>query len=140
MVGPVQQKYEWNYGCGALGVGQGGAEFVYSDAVNLECKQLFLKQIASRDTHCTHVVIYDGAGFHHRDGAADVPDHVRIVVLPTYSPELNPVEKLWDVVRDGICNQVIGTIEALQNVQTTVLQKTWEDARNVYSLIGGGWI
>ena len=64
--------------------------------------------------------------------------HHRIVVLPAYSPELNPVEKLWDVVRDGICNQVFGTLEALQKAQTRLLQKSWEDARNVYPLIGGG--
>jgi len=69
-----------------------------------------------------------------------LPDNVRIVVLRAYSPELNPVEKLWDVVRDGICNQIFGTIEALQRAQTAVLQKYWEDARNGYSLIGGVWI
>jgi len=140
VVVPVQQKYQWNYVFGALGVGHGGAEFLYSDTVNLECNQLFLEQIAARDPRSIHVVIYDGAGFHHRDGAADVPDNVRIVVLPAYSPELNPVEKLWDVVRDGICNQVFGTIEALQKAQTAVLEKYWGEARGVYSLIGGGWI
>lgn len=66
----------------------------------------FLEQIAARDPRSIHVVIYDGAGFYRRDGAADVPDNVRTVVLPAYSPELNPVEKLWVVVRGGICNQV----------------------------------
>jgi hypothetical protein len=59
----VQQKYEWNYVYGALGVGHGGTESVYSDTVNLECNQLFLNQIASRAPHRIHVVIYDGAGF-----------------------------------------------------------------------------
>jgi hypothetical protein len=37
VVVPVQQKYEWNYVYGALGAGHGGAEFVHSDTVNLEC-------------------------------------------------------------------------------------------------------
>ncbi|HBE22667.1 MAG TPA: hypothetical protein DDW21_04335, partial [Verrucomicrobiales bacterium] len=27
----------------------------------------------------------------------------KIITLPAYSPELNPVEKLWDIVKDGIC-------------------------------------
>lgn len=38
---PVQQKYQRNYVFGVLGVGHGGAEFLYSDMVNLECNQLF---------------------------------------------------------------------------------------------------
>ena len=140
VVVPVQQKYEWSYVYGALEVGRAGAEFCYLDTVSLECNGLFLGQIAARDPASIHVVIYDGAGFHHRDGAATLPGNVRIVSLPPYSPELNPVEKLWDIVRDGICNRVFKTLEALHAAITEVLQGYWQDARRVFSLIGRGWL
>lgn len=140
VVVPVQQKYEWSYVYGALEVGRAGAEFCYLNTVSLECGGLFLGQIAARDPGSIHVVIYDGAGFHHRDRAPALPDNVRIVSLPPYSPELNPVEKLWDIVRDGICNRVFRSLEELQEAIAAVLSLYWRDARRVFSLIGNGWL
>src|SRR4051812_9186279 len=63
----VQQKYEWQYVYGALEVGGGGAHFWYAPTVDLECNQQFLADLAAADPQSTHVVIYDGAGFHQRD-------------------------------------------------------------------------
>ncbi len=40
------------------------------------------------------VLILDGAGWHPREGLA-VPANITLLFLPTYSPELNPVEELW---------------------------------------------
>ncbi|MFV0416773.1 MAG: hypothetical protein ACK5NG_10450 [Chthoniobacterales bacterium] len=36
----------------------------------------------------------DGAGFHHRDATEGLPENLRLITIPHYSPELNPVEKL----------------------------------------------
>jgi transposase len=52
-----------------------------------------------------HVVIGDGAGFHHRNGAGELPANLKIITLLRYSPELNPVEKFWDIVKDMICSK-----------------------------------
>jgi len=51
-------------------------------------------------------VIQDRAGFHLQAGDARLPANVRVVPLPPYSPELNPVEKLGDWVKDAICNRL----------------------------------
>ena len=136
----VQQKYEWQYVYGALEVGRSGAQFLYAETVGLEWNRAFLEQVAAHDPESLHVVIYDGAGFHHRDGALALPANVRVLTLPPYSPELNPVEKLWDIVRDGICNRIFASLEELQVALTAVLQRYWQDARAVFSLIGKGWL
>ena len=47
----------------------------------------------SSDPAAIHVLIQDGAGFHLPDGHARLPENVRVLTLPAYSPELNPVEK-----------------------------------------------
>ena len=60
------------------------------------------------------MVIYDGAGFHHRGGHAALPANVRVIALPAYSPELNPVERLWDQVRDALANELHANLEALE--------------------------
>lgn len=136
----VQQKYEWEYVYGALEVGAGGSHFMYAPTVDLDCNQAFLAQLAADDPASVHVVIYDGAGFHHRDGHAALPANVRIINLPPYSPELNPVEKLWDVLRDGLCNRLFGTLTELDTALTARLRRFWEDANAVRSLIGSGWL
>jgi transposase len=137
---PVQQKYEWQYVYGALEVGKAGAQFLYAESVGLEWNSAFLGQIAAHDPDAVHVVIYDGAGFHHRDGDPALPANVRIVNLPAYSPELNPVEKLWDIVRDAICNRVFSSLQQLQEAITAVLSRYWQDAKAVFNLIGRGWL
>lgn len=136
----VQQKYEWQYVYGALEVGRSGVQFLYAPSVSLEWNQAFLAQIAAHDPESVHVVIYDGAGFHHRDGAPEVPANVRLITLPPYSPELNPVEKLWNIVRDGICNRVFASLQELTDGLTAVLSRFWRNARAVFSLIGSGWL
>ena len=60
-------------------------------------------------------MIADQAGFHLREGDARLPEGVHIVPLPPYSPELNPCEQLWDVLKDteGFSNGLFESIEKL---------------------------
>jgi hypothetical protein len=59
------------------------------------------------------VLILDGAGWHPREGLA-VPTNISLVFLPTYSPQLNPVEELWhELRRHYLANRVIDTVEEL---------------------------
>jgi transposase len=42
----------------------------------------------------------DGAGYHQRT-ALNVPKNITILTLPSYSPELNPVENVWQYLRQN---------------------------------------
>jgi transposase len=119
---------------GALEVGGGASEFLYSPTVNKEANVHFLNQIAASDEDAMHVVIGDGAGFHHRNGGGELPANLKIITLPAYSPELNPVEKFWNIVKDTICSKAWPTLEALEEKITVTLRKYWEDTSRVMSL------
>ena len=136
----VHPRYQWGYLFGALQVGGEGTHFCYCSAATLEMCQAVLQQLAAREPEAIHVVLWDGAGFHPGDGAPDLPANVRLLAFPPYSPELNPVEKLWDQVKDRICNQPFGSLRALEAVMTDFLQAFWDDARRVVNLIGEGWL
>ena len=141
VVVPVEPRYEWGYCYGAMEVDGAGAEFFYTPTVNLECSGLFLSQIGNIDPEAVHVVIWDGAGFHQKDRDLELPANVRLLKLPAYSPELNPIEKLWDIVKDAICNRLFATIADLETVVTGVLAQYWSDATRVASLVGAkGWL
>jgi transposase len=132
---PQQQRYEWEYVYGALEVVQGGAEFLFLPSVSLDLSCLFLEQIAASDPRAEHVVIWDQAGFHPRPAAAALPARIHLLPLPPYSPELNPVEGLWDQVQDCTCNRRHANLDELENTLTNALRPFWETPSKVLSLI-----
>jgi transposase len=56
--------------------------------------------------------VLDNAGWHSVAGLK-IPDGIRLVHLPPYSPELQPAETLWALVDEPIVNKHIATIEEL---------------------------
>ena len=140
-VAPNDPRYEWGYTYGVLEVGgRGEAEFLHAPTVSLEVSLEFLRQVAESDPASHHIVIWDGAGFHQRNGDASLPANISLIKLPAYSPELNPIEKLWDVVKDRICNESWKTLTKLEDAITAVLKEYWTTPDLVRSLVGEGWM
>lgn len=137
---PSGTSCQWSYVWGALQVGGGGAEFFYTDSVCLEWADQFLEQIGRRDPYALHVVIWDGAGFHPREQSGRRPDNVRLITLPPYSPDLNPAERLWDVVKDRICNRRWPSVEALLGKVSEAPAGYWKDAGTVFRLVSDPWL
>jgi transposase len=137
LVLPTQRKYRWGYLYGALELGTGASEFAYWDGVDMDISTEFLRRIVRSEPGAQQVVIWDGAGFHLRADCRPIPRGVRLIVLPPYSPELNPIEKLWDVLKDGLCNQVFDTMDALWETVTAQLQALCQPQR-ILQLLGTG--
>jgi transposase len=137
---PSQQRYQWGYLYGAVGIGLARSEFFYAETVDQEHLAAYYEQIGRSDPAACHVLLQDGAGFHLRDAHPRLPANVRIVTLPPYSPELNPVEKLWDHIKDVLCNRAFATLAQLQAVITGWLEEFWADAQRPFPLIGRGWL
>ncbi|MBW2062894.1 MAG: transposase [Deltaproteobacteria bacterium] len=56
-------------------------------------------------------MILDGAGWH-RANDLRIPKTMKLVPLPPYSPELNPVEHIWAWLRDNVFgNSVFETLD-----------------------------
>ena len=136
---PRQIKYQWEYLYGALGAVSGEAHFAHLPSVSLEWDQSDLQDLAASDPKAIHVLVRDQAGFHLREGDPRMPERVRIIDLPPYSPELNPCEQLWDIIKDETCNQIHATVGALRERMRTTLRRYWEDAESVLRLIGRDW-
>ena len=134
-VAAMQQVYQWGYLYGAVGLGLARREFLLAETVDQAHLGRFYRQIGTGDPAALHVLIQDGAGFHLPDGHPGLPDNVRIVTLPPYSPELNPVEGLWDQLKDSLCNRLYPTLEEQRVRIVAWLQSWWSDPRRVRSLI-----
>ena len=139
-VAPSKRRYQNGYLYGALEVDGSGAEFLFTPSLNKQWDLGFLNQLSESNPEATHVVIGDGAGFHHKGTDKQLPQNIRIITLPAYCPELNPAEKLWDIVKDGICNKLWEDLDGLEEAITEKIRPYWEDASRVVSLIGNGYL
>jgi transposase len=138
---PYQTKYQWGYLYSALEVdGDNSAEFACLPGVSLELSRLFLERVAARDPQAEHVVIWDQAGFHPEVGLHELPPHVHVLPLPPYSPELNPVEVIGDVIKDRIANTLWHTLESLEAALGEELRPIYQSAERVRSLVSHPWL
>ena len=130
-----EQRYEWEYVYGAVEVVEGLAQFRFLPSVSLELSRGFLQQLADSDVAAEHVVIWDQAGFHPRPGDAQLPARIHLLPLPPYSPELNPVEGLWDQTQDVTCNRHFADLDQLEATLTQALRPFWETPARALSLV-----
>lgn len=138
---PYQTKYEWGYLYSALEVdGENAAEFLCLPSVSLELSRLFLTQVAARDPEAEHVVIWDQAGFHPQPQLHALPARVHLLALPPYSPELNPVEIIGDLIKDRIANTLWATLEALEEALGEELRPIYQSAERVRRLVSHPWL
>ena len=90
-----QTKYEWVYLYAAVDPLTGASSALLTRHVNTEAMNEFLKILSQEVADDDHVVlVLDQAGWHRSKGLL-VPPNITLLHLPPYSPELNPVERLW---------------------------------------------
>ncbi len=59
-------------------------------------------EISARRAPGAHaILVCDGAGWHKKGKRLVVPDNIALLPLPPYSPELNPMENVWDYLRQN---------------------------------------
>jgi hypothetical protein len=108
--------------------------------VNAETMSLFLATVAERHADEFIVMVMDQAGWHI---AADlvVPDNMRVVYLPPYSPELNPAEHLWDSLRENhFANTVSSSLDGVEVALVAGLRSMESDLPRTQKLTGFNWI
>ena len=137
---PYHTKYEWGYVYAAAEVVTGEMQVLYTPTVSLTWTQVFLEQLVQTEPEAWHILIWDQAGYHHNSGEDGVPEQLHLFPLPPYCPELNPIEGLWDQVKDRLANEIWETLELAEAAITEVLKPFWEQETAVRSLLGDGWL
>ncbi|MDR3157890.1 MAG: transposase, partial [Zoogloeaceae bacterium] len=69
------------------------------------------------------------------------PDNIRLPPLPAYAPELNPVERLWEELREKFfSNLVFDSIDALEDHLETALRTLEQERQRIRSIVRWPWI
>ena len=75
--------------------------WVGSEAMSLHLDAL--SKVVSPGAHA--ILVCDGAGWHQTGGRLRIPDNITLLPLPSYSPQLNPVENVWAYLRGNQLNR-----------------------------------
>ena len=137
---PNQIVREYTYAYVAASPHDGAMDSLIMPEVSEKAMSIFLREVSDRHPDEFILMIMDGAGWH-KAKALSVPRNVALIFLPPYSPELNPVEHIWDSIRENdFRNEVFNSIEAVENQLMLSLATLEKDPASVASMTGFHWI
>lgn len=132
--------HQYVYAYGAVSIPQGNFDSLVLPAVNSGCMAIFLAEISQRYPNDTIVMVLDGAGWH-KSLSMPIPDNICLLSLPPYSPDLNPVEHLWDELREKYFhNRAFDSLDALENRLVEALRALENNNESVKSICNWNWI
>lgn len=108
--------------------------------VNTEAMEAHLAEIGRRVSPGAHaVLVLDGAGWH-SSPRLRVPDNVSLLPLPRYSPELNPVENVWEYLRQNwLSHRVWDSYEAIVAACCEAWNMLMRSPEQIASITTRGW-
>jgi len=137
---PAQFVREYTHAYAAVCPHDGTLDSLVLPEVDAPTMSLFLEELVRRHPHEFILLVLDGAGWHTAK-ALKVPETIRLLRLPPYSPELNPVEHLWDEIREKkFQNVVFQSMEAVEDRLVEALAELERDPRHVAHLTAFPWI
>lgn len=132
--------HEYTYAYGAVDACTGELDSLILPHVNTACMQLFLDEVARRHPDEHIVMVIDGAGWH-SSGALKAPANICLLALPPYAPELNPIEHIWDELREKFFhNKVFASLDALEDQLALALKSLEDNPSTVSSIVSWPWI
>jgi transposase len=131
---------EYTYAYAAVSPADRVPDSLVLPVVNADAMSLFLSEVSSRHPDDFIVMVMDKAGWRQAKDLK-VPGNMRIIFLPPYSPELNPVERLWEEIREKwFPNRVFKSLDAVESVLVDALHSLEQSPEKVASITGFNWI
>lgn len=134
-----QTEYKWGYIFGAVNPLTGASSALIAPTVNTALMSIHLRMIAEEAGDDVHVVlVLDGAGWHKAKGLV-VPDSMTLLFLPPYAPELMPMERVWQWMRQhDLSNRVFEDEAAIDQA----CKDSWNalDPERLKSITATTWV
>ena len=131
---PCQVVREYMYVYAAVAPAQGEMTSLILPSADTAMMTLFLEHVSQTFAKYFIVMQVDGAGWHHSDELV-IPCNIRLIEQPPYSPEVNPVEHVWDELREKYFgNRAFPSLDALIEVLCQGLNVLADDPERLRSL------
>ena len=137
---PSQIVREYTYAYAAACPFDGTMDSLILPVVNSAAMTVYLEEVSKRHNDKFILMFLDQAGWH-RKGELKIPDNIRLVPIPAYSPELNPCEHIWDELREKwFHNIAFDCMRAVEDRLVVGLVALENDKPLVQSITGFNWI
>ena len=101
---------------------------------------VYLEVLSQRYPDHHLLVVVDGAASH-ISKELKVPEHMTLVPLPPYSPELNPQENVWKEIKlEGFYNKAFSSLDEVEEQLMRVLRKFEQENERLKKLTAWDWI
>jgi len=131
---PKQAIRQAVYAFAAIAPNLGKLVALVLPSADTDMMTLFLQQVSQEFADSFIVMQVDQAGWH-RSRELHIPENIRLIFQPPYSPELNPVEHLWDELREKyFLNRLFSSLDALQEQLCVGLNELTVDPNRIRSL------
>lgn len=139
--GLCDKRFDWAYIFAAVRPATGEDFALVLPTVSTAAMSRFLADLgASRGDDAHLVLVLDQAGWHASRGLA-VPDNITLVPLPPYSPELNPVERVWLYLRERFLSlRLLDDYDAVLDACCAAWNKLTAEPERIQSLCNQPWI
>jgi transposase len=132
-----QWYYSYYYIYGLVEPLQGRSFFYEFSHFNSECLGLFLEQFSQEYNNEIHIIQLDNAPIHTAYKLI-VPENVILLFQPPYCPELNPIERVWQYIKQKLKNLFFASLDDVKYKVAKILNSLSEDI--VHSLTGWDYI
>ncbi|MDD2735348.1 MAG: transposase [Desulfuromonadaceae bacterium] len=103
---------EFRYEYAAVSPWDGALDYMTAEKMHTENMSRFLEQVSTTHKDNFIVMAVDGASSH-KSKDLKIPENVAFVMLPPYSPGLNPAEQIWNSLRKNyFANKVFDSLDA----------------------------
>ena len=135
---PCHHIREYRYTYGAVEPRTGEAFFLIMPYCNTDCMNVFLKQLSDSYPKDKIVLVCDGAAWHKSKGLS-IPHNIRLVFIPPYTPEMNPIEQIWREIRtQGFRNEIFASLDKVVDRLCETIQNLTKDT--IKSITGRNWL
>ena len=117
-----QHRFDNTYLFGAFSPLNGNHLLLEMPRCNASTFQAFLDCLSSQDEDEFKMLILDNGAFHHAKSIR-VPANIALHFLPPYSPELNPAEKVWWMIKRELKMKLFKTLQELQKALDAAIKK-----------------
>jgi len=136
-IGKVQWQFSVYYLYGVIEPQNGDSFFWEFSHLDSEYFQVFLNEFSRYSPDYLNIIQLDNGKFH-QSQKLKIPSNILLIFQPSYSPELNPIERLWQYLKKRLAWNIYENIDELKEAVRQLLKEI--SPEKIISLTGWNYL